>query len=427
MSIANSKTVAFFSVLWYDLSSVFGSEDTRVTRDQQFFLQLLRDYLNGVSSAPAEGLDESQLVAWADAHELGGIVFVQYGPCFRDSALRKRIRVEFGSAVSHASNLRADYDELCAALRAVKVPFVPIKGVLISACYPNPELRTMGDVDLLVRPADAARIKSALEPLGFQNLKWADTEWHYKKRNSLFELQAEMMDDETPDIGQVNPYFNDFWPRAKSEDGSEYRLDPNFHFLYLIAHIAKHLRWIGVGFRQFYDLAMLMRRGNDPYDWDWIKRQAEEIGFFRFTECCLALIERWFGVLSPYGVDCLSDELFEAVTEKVFLDGVFGFENEQNDIHAVEKQLRSSDSALGAARLRAAGKLAFPPYRELIVSEKYSYLRGRPYLLPYAWIKRALHGRGSKNASELNAVLHASRDRVEERARHLRELGLSGK
>lgn len=396
-----------------------------MTNEQQLFLQILRDYLFGVPTDLKGGYDAAQIVSWADTHELGGIFFAQCGALIEDPALQKKLRIKFGSAVSHAENLNVDYSSLRHALESNRIPYVPIKGVLVSACYPNPELRTMGDVDLLVHTEDAVRIRAVLEPLGFQNIKWAPSEWHYRKRASLFELQSELMDDEAPDIGHINRYFNDFWPHAACVDGAFLQLSPSFHFLYLIAHIAKHLRWIGVGFRQFYDLAMLMQRGDQNYDWDWIRREAESIGFFRFTRCCLALNERWFGVPSPYGGDCISDELFEDLTQKIFLNGVFGFENEANQIHAVEKVFRASSSNLTIAKLRAALRLSFPSYRDLTVSEKYAFLRGRPWLLPYAWVRRMIRGRHSRNAAELNAVLHASRSRVEDRRTQLRELGLT--
>ena len=395
-----------------------------MTREQQFFLQVLRDYLNGAETVPTEELDLAQVCRLADHHEVGGIFFVQCASQLRDPALQKRLRIEFGGAVSHASNLDADYAALSAALEAERIPFIPIKGILIAPFYPHPELRTMGDIDLLVHAEDAERIRDALLPLGFRQTKCARAEWDYKRYSSKFELQAEIMEADAPDVGRINAYFNDFWPHAAAVEG-RWRLDPSFHFLYLIGHIAKHLRWIGVGYRQFFDLAVLMRRGGERYDWDWIRQEAERIGFFRFTQCCLALNERWFGVPSPYGTDCLTEELLETVTQKIFLDGVFGYENEDNRIHEVARFSRASSALLLLAKLRAARQLALPPYRDLIVSEKYAWLRGKPWLLPAAWTRRALQGKRSRHAEELDAVLHASRRQLDERVRQLRALGLT--
>ena len=396
-----------------------------MTNEQAFFLRVLRDYLFDLPTDPDPTVDETKLVAWAEAHELGGIFYVQYVRQIRNKELRKRLNTEFGSAVSHSTNLNADYAELSATLKGAGIPYLPVKGILIAPFYPDPELRTMGDVDLLIHAEDAERVRDLLTPLGCRVEAWAKTEWHYRRSSVRYEFQSLLMDAEAPDIGDINAYFNNFWTHAQPDGENAQRLDPNFHFLYLIGHIAKHLRWIGVGFRQFFDLAVLMTRREQPYDWDWIRREAERIGFFRFTECCLAFNERWFGVPSPYGADCLSDELFESVTQKIFQDGVFGFENEMNRLHKLEKYSRDSKAPLLLARIRAAKKLMFPPYRDLIVSEKYAALRGKPWLLPLYWFRRGLRNKASLRNGELDAVLHASGQQVRERRQQLIDLGLS--
>ncbi len=396
-----------------------------MTKEQSFFFQVLRDYLHRDKTTPPQELDWARVCQWADAHKLGGIFYVQCASGLRSQpGLLSRMNTGFLAAVSRGANLGEDYKTLRDAFDQAGIPYIPIKGILIAEHYPDPELRTMGDIDVLVRQEDCERIRDLLLPLGFENENWYINEWDYTLNYTEFELQAKIIGKDRPDEGAVNRYFNRFWEYAHPGEGSSLLLEPSFHFFYLIAHIAKHLRWVGVGFRQFYDLAVLMSDCPERYDWDWIRQQAEQIDFFRFTACALAMVERWFGVPSPYGTDCLSEELFQDLTDKIFADGVFGFENEANRIHAVEKAAQESKLPLPLLKCKTALRLAFPSYRALTTSKKYDYLRGRPYLLPYAWIRRAFRGRNSGGARDLSAVLRSTRSEVDARTRQMQELGL---
>ena len=395
-----------------------------MTKDQSFFLQVLRDHLRGVQSCPPEDRDWTAILSWARAHKVGGIFYVQCAAMIRDPVLLQQFNAAFGAEITHSVNLRADYEELRRLLSANGIPFIPVKGAVLASFYPNPELRTMGDVDLLVRQEDRERIRDCLLPFGFSNTKWAEGEWHYQRNRSVFELQSALMDRNDAGVGRMNEYFDGFLPHAVFSDGCEGSLEPEFHFLYLVAHIAKHLRWYGVGFRQFYDLAVFMERSGLALDWTHIRAEAADIGLERFLLCCLALNARWFGVPSPYETDCVSDDLFESFTDKIFSDGVFGFENETNQIQFVERESRRSRLPMPLLKLKASAKLAFPPYADLITSEKYAFLRGKPYLLPYAWVRRAVRGRDSARRQELAAVLHAKQDDIDAREAQKKELGL---
>ena len=395
-----------------------------MTADQQAFFQILQDYLRGRPTTFSEEPNWNTLCVWADIHKLGGIFYAQCAGELQDASVQRKLSKAFGAAISHGVNLQADYSALRSALSEHQIPFVPIKGIVIAPHYPDPELRTMGDIDLLIRQEDREIIRQALTDRGFTNTKWSEKECDYKKGTSLFELQTILMKADEPLAETVNQYFNDFWPHVIFDADETPVMEPNFHFLYLVGHIAKHLRWVGIGFRQFYDLAIMMERSGICYDWAAIHRSAEQIGFDRFLEYALAMVERWFGTPSPYGAECLDEDLFETITEKIFADGVFGFNNEKNDIHDLENTARASRLPLPLLKLKTAGKLAFPPYRDLITSSKYAYLRGRPYLLPVAWVRRAIQGKGSVNSQRIGTSLRAKKSDIHARQNLLKELGL---
>lgn len=396
-----------------------------MNHEQAFFFQVLRDYLNRQTTELPADVDVGKVCIWAEAHKLGGIFFAQCGSTLAQSpAVFARLQKDFGAAVYHSTVRNDSYAKLQAAFRQAGIPFIPVKGVLIAPVYPDPQLRTMGDMDLLVRYDDRERIRDVLTPLGFTNTKWSEVEWDYRQDMVEYELQINLIKPGGFHNPELEGWLNDYWPQAEADGSGGYRLNASFHFFYLITHIAKHIRWVGVGFRQFYDLSILMRYSSEAYDWAWIREQAERLGFFRFVQICLALNERWFGVPSPYPTDELTDNLFETVTNKIFGDGVFGFDNANNYLqHLATGQ--SDGSSTKVNRWRSIRKLLFPPYRDLITSQKYAWLRGKPLLLPAAWVLRAVRGRNKQSRRQAAAsYLKGSDAEIAARIVILKELGL---
>ena len=82
-------------------------------------------------------------------------------------------------------------DQLLQLLEAHSIPSVILKGAAAAMYYPYPSLRSMGDVDFLVRRCDLDRAAELLESNGYRLTHEKDTVSHhygYAKDNILFEL-----------------------------------------------------------------------------------------------------------------------------------------------------------------------------------------------------------------------------------------------
>ena len=65
-------------------------------------------------------------------------------------------------------------DHLFEAFEQNGIVYMPLKGCNIKKLYPKPELRSMGDVDILIHPEDHERIHSVMEEQGFQYIREDD-------------------------------------------------------------------------------------------------------------------------------------------------------------------------------------------------------------------------------------------------------------
>ena len=402
-----------------------------MTEPEALFLRLLSDYLHRQTTELGDHVDWEKLVDLGKIHQVNGILFVQCRSHLEaDPSLAQvyaTLKKDFGLAARSYLNNDLQFQSVRSALTSENIPFIPIKGPMVAQYYPDPALRTMGDIDLVIRLEDKEAVCRVMRKLGYSNTVSADNELHFQLQNTVFEMHVELFQAHGSDAATICDYFSGIWEHASPwNNSSEFHLDQNYHFLYLIAHIAMHLKLYGIGFRQFYDIAVLIQNSPQGYfNWDVIRKEAEVCGLLRFLCASLALISQWFQVLSPLPEAEISEELAREVTRKVFSDGVFGFSNQENSINKLESHRRRSRAPLFLLKIRTLRKLVFPPYHDLIVSNKYRHLVGRKYLLPYFWIKRLFLATQKKRRLEsLTVMISADDQAVEKRHRFLRDLGL---
>ena len=359
-----------------------------MTSTQLFFLQLLSDHLHNRASVPTADVDWDKLLDYAQRHQVQGIVYVQCRAFLESKPeyveIANKLRTAHSAALYYAVNRQAETAGLRAALNAEGIENFIIKGAEVAQFYPIPALRTMGDLDLVVHADARERAHEIMLERGFRNVaKDPDREWQYYKNRLEYELHDRLVYYEAVNIDAHERYFNDFWPYVK--DGE---LDWSFHFMFLLLHLRKHMMNAGTGFRHFMDLAVVARGAADRLDWPWIERELERLGLLRFAGVCFAFIERWFSLPSPIKAEPLDEAFYLAATEKIFEDGVFGFDNRANEKNRTVHELRR----LRLPRLLSMAvlliKRLFPSVKTMAKSEPYAFLRRRPWLLPFAWLYR---------------------------------------
>ena len=389
-----------------------------MTKEQLFFLQVLSDHLNGRKTINVDGLDWNTILYYARRHQVRGIFYAQAKenmPLEISSIFQKEMLATFYLQ----SNRECEMLEINRALNKKKIPFFIIKGPVVGQLYPIPKLRSMGDIDLVTRTNDRETCHDILLNRGYRCLsKQEDREWQYIKNNIEFELHDHLVYQEAVTEKQQDLFFNDYWKYVK--DG---QLDWNFHLLFLIFHLRKHLMNSGVGFRHFLDIAIVAQKVK--IDWNWIEDNLKKTEMSDFAKKCYGFIYRWFGIQSPLSMD-IDNSFFEQATEKIFADGVFGFGNKENADSLIINQVRHDRfPKLGMIRLALCS--VFPGRKKLKDTLPYTYLNKYPVLLPVAWIHRMI--RGSKKGKTDNIIKaikdsFTSNSQIEKRIEMLNKWGL---
>ena len=362
---------------------------------EQFLLNCLSDYIhNRITECADSKLRWDSVFKLASSHSVEGIVYYQCMSCMPKDIRKTYLKPYLGNAV--ISIKRSEImKELSRHLEKEQIPAVWFKGAVLRNYYPVPQLRSMGDIDCVIRPADKNRVDEILRSrMNFQRFIDNHAVWTYWKDNIYLEVHNQMFYENLASKIDYISYFDNVWSNASRgtvfdvESPLTFVPDENFHFLYLMTHHAKHVINNGIGFRAYLDMVLMTQRCGDKLNWEFIESELDKLGLLTFTKICFSCCERWFSVKMPLGQENFDEDLFSEITEKTFRDGTFGLDNTDNQRALIAKDiLYSSDPYLLAAVKRGFRRL-FPPYKELQLIPWYSFIDGRPWLLPAAWIYR---------------------------------------
>ncbi len=389
-----------------------------MTKEQSFFLRILSDYLNGRKTSYDDDLDWTVIHQYGQKHQLSGIIYAQARSSM-PLEIYQAFRQETISIVFHSIYRDNEFDAVKSELIDKKIPYFVIKGPIVASLFPDPKLRAMGDIDLVVHNDDKEKCHEILLEKGYQCISHQeDREWQYIKNNIELELHHCLVYEEIINEKGHDQFFNDCWKYV-----SNGQLEWNFHLLFLIFHLRKHFMNVGVGFRMFMDLAIVAKQVD--IDWEWLEDNLKYTGMYVFAKKCYGFIERWFGIKTVLADD-VEDSFFEEATQKIFADGVFGFDNDENANSEIINQIRKERSPLGKMFILLIRRL-FPARSEIIKNEEYLYIDKHKFLLPFAWIHRIVHIKRHKGIRKAQIELnkqYVSNAKYQKRDNMLKKWGL---
>lgn len=241
-----------------------------MTKDQHYFLSIINDYIQGSKTEVYETIDWQTILNYSQSHQLTAIVYHQCKSFIPQSVFETFKACSFSTIYSN-TNRRKTTENVIDLLQKNGIDCFLIKGFDIADFYPNWQYRTMGDTDIVVD--DREKSHNLLLDAGFKNLsKIKDREYQYSKQNIEFELHDRLVYEEAINLDSITEFLNDY-----SNYVVDRKLDDSFHFVFVLNHLRKHFMNSGVGFRQFVDIAVLIKN-DEKIDWVWTEERLRSIG-----------------------------------------------------------------------------------------------------------------------------------------------------
>ena len=305
-------------------------------------------------------------------------------------------------------------NRLILLLESHDVPSVIIKGAAAAVYYPHPTLRSMGDIDLLVRRRDLEKAAKVLEENGYKLIlekDHADHHYNYVKDGVSIELHKRLPVVDDGDEELLALFENGIGDRVwKCTEGCRFPVLPEeLNGLVLIFHINQHLRE-GLGLRQIIDWMLYVRQLSLDR-WDELRSVLKRMGMEKLALTVNAMCGKYLGMdmLSPETDDALPvEELMGYILEK----GNFG---RKAGVEGKEAAFALSSTEKGGffRRLQAGGLSRWE------AAKKHRALR------PFAWLYQMIRILRIliQNKFTLQQVL-AQREKAKEQRKLILALGL---
>ena len=365
-----------------------------LSETQRTFLKILSDHLHDTPSAGFnEPVDWDELFSIADRQSLETVLYYHCKGAL-DPEIRKKYLRQYLAEATAAFRFKTVVNELVQKTTEQGIPLIFFKGAVFREYYPVPALRSMGDLDCVVREQDRQALDHILKEMGFSRKVFNHNVWTYEKGNIFIDAHIHMFYEYLANKTDYVGYFDRVWDSSRPapvfgvESNDLLIPDDNLHFLYLMTHTAKHMTNKGSGFRAYLDMIWMTKACLGSLDWTYLEQELERIGLLGFTQTCFALCERWFNVEMPLKKPDLEDSFVEEAAEKTFSDGLFGLDNKENTGSITAKELKRADGPRWLSALKLTGSRIFPPYEDMQLTRQYSFVDGRPWLVPAAWVYR---------------------------------------
>lgn len=233
----------------------------------QLLFALLRQALFGVSLTENERalfpqVDMKRFLEVAKKHDVIHLIgkgLVDSGLVTKESPYFTFCQKAQVMAVLRYEQLEFELHRVAEALERAKIPFLPLKGSVLRAYYPEPWMRTSCDIDVLVHNDDLNRaIEIFQNELGYKEAGRTRCDIAFATEGGLhIELHFDLI-FETHANG-AHKILEHVWDYATAKENYEYWhvLSDDMFYYYHIAHMAKHFENGGCGIRPFIDVLIL--------------------------------------------------------------------------------------------------------------------------------------------------------------------------
>lgn len=381
-----------------------------------YLLSLARSSLRGenVENAP-QGVDFSRLLNLAHYHGL--VELIAYSVPKIEPSVDEQIASTFErlrrTGIAKSVNQEIELEALCGKFVEQSVDYLLLKGSVLKDFYPTPDMRSMCDIDILVREKDMSAVDKIMQELGYTEKQESDHDVSYKKPPYVnIEIHYSLTQY---DFGRkAYEHFKDIWSLAKQKEGkpNAYELPAEELYIYHIDHMSKHYALGGCGTRPFCDIFVFLK-AHPSLNWEYISDTLEKIALKDFEAHARALALKWFD-------NGEGDEVSDAIEDYILTGGGFGTKEREK----ISLILRKGTKKKRVSRARLLLYKLFLPYRHMKVV--YPSLKKVPFLLPFYWIVRifrTLIFRRGKISENLN--VDKQQEQINALAEHFSTVGLA--
>lgn len=355
---------------------------------EEYLIRLVKSAITRTEAeVPSEPFDWTEFAAYAEEQQFEHILF----PLFKDKCINNidervwhHLQQKYGKAVRCDMLQDIELDAISEAFSNNGISHIPLKGSVVKKYYPLPDLRRSSDFDILIHDFDREKANAVLTNMGYDCESYKQImDDSYRKDKTHLELHVSLVSPQASSF----EFLSKVWEYVEEENDFRYAMKSEFLYVYLLAHLHRHLMGGGGGIKLISDFWIL--QNSIELDPELIETFAKMANLSNLNHCTTELVNKWFGDKA-----CNSEQAL--IIEQLILgSGAYG---------NYETAMKMKFSNQNSSRVMNFIKLAFPPTSYLKI--RYPILENYPYLLPLMWIMRFLDFKGYN----LKSIFKAAKD-----------------
>lgn len=271
----------------------------------KIFLALLRNALwNSEEKFPQElsEKDAKMLFSLASQQTVSGLIL--------DSLIRNNVKIPqhrvfeaigLVEQIKHNSKrINNGVLQLHQLMMGSNSHYVIVKGQAVATYYPDALLRQSGDVDYYCDAINFPKSEKAVKDIWGIVLDSHDSDYHIH-----FDYHGVIYEGHFALLKLYNIKKERYWQQLLEDDkgaivsidGIEINtLSPTMHILYVFLHLYSHLVKLGVGLRQFCDMAVLLHYAKDQIDQQHLQVFLKALGMEKAYRACGSILVDYLGL-----------------------------------------------------------------------------------------------------------------------------------
>ena len=252
----------------------------------------------------------------------------------------------------------------------ITVPYVVLKGTSAAKNYPHPELRTMGDIDIITSRKDFNQAYHELLDNGYKVCKELNREVGFIKNGITIELHRYFAS--LNDVSQAR-YMDEL---ILNNITPSHVLPDMINGLVLLEHIDQHLE-NGLGLRQIIDWMMFVDKCLPDEKWNEFKPYAQAVGLETLAIVTTRMCEIYLGLPERKWCESGDRVLCKQLMDYIMACGDFG------KIRADNISITENVFYAGASPRRLFSLLQERGEKNWTAAQKHAVLK------PFAWLYQA--------------------------------------
>ena len=268
-------------------------------------------------------------------------------------------------------------------MKEAGIPCTILKGFSSALYYPDPLLRSTGDVDFLVDTDDFKKANQILIENGYEaSGKNHDVHDVYFNNICRFEMHFQPAGIPKGKSGvKVRKYLNDLLEKSEtvSTELGEITVPSVYHHgLIILLHMCHHLTGDGLGLRHLCDWAVYLNTLGETKFLDMFEETFKDIGLWDFAQTITFIACEYLG-LPPMS---FSEEVDKQLAYHILIDMIIGGNfGQKNADRSHESLLISSENQKDHSMLRQLFLSA-----NIIVYRNWPITKTLRFLLPFGWL-----------------------------------------